>query len=99
MGSAGDLDRGGDGHPGLAPADAAAADRGGVAVVEADRHPHLADEIALLEECLARNVPALGICLGAQLLARALDRAVPPSPVREVGFEPVRPTAAAARNS
>ena len=43
----------------------------------------------------ALPISVLGICLGAQLLARALDRAVPPSPVREVGFEPIRPTSAA----
>lgn len=58
-------------------------------------HPFLADVRALTREAVDRGVPVLGICLGAQLLARALDRAVPPSPVREVGFEAIRPTAAA----
>ena len=59
-------------------------------------HPFLGDVRAFTRGAVERGVPVLGICLGAQLLARALDRAVPPSPVREVGFEPVRPTAAAA---
>lgn len=59
-------------------------------------HPFLADVKSLTREAVDRKVPVLGICLGAQVLARALDRAVPPSPVREVGFEPVRPTEAAA---
>lgn len=59
-------------------------------------YPFLADVKGLTREAVDRGVPVLGICLGAQVLARALDRAVPPSPVREVGFEPVRPTAEAA---
>ena len=40
-----------------------------------------------------RGVPYLGICLGAQILARALGRTVVRAPVREVGFEPLHPTA------
>ena len=37
-------------------------------------------------------MPYLGICLGSQILARALGAEVVKGPVKEVGFEPVRLT-------
>lgn len=52
--------------------------------------PWLAPEKALLRAAIAREVPVLGICLGAQLMAAALDAPVGPSPEREVGWWPVR---------
>ena len=65
-------------------------------VDDTDRHPFLKEVRDLTREALERRIPYLGICLGAQVLARAMDRAVPLAPVREMGFEVVRPTAAAA---
>lgn len=59
---------------------------------EVDRHPFLARERALLRRAVEDGVPVLGICLGAQLLARALDAAVTRSPVAELGFLPIRLT-------
>lgn len=59
---------------------------------EVKRHPFLGRERELLREAVHAGVPVLGICLGAQILARALDAAVPRSPVRELGFLPVRLT-------
>lgn len=44
---------------------------GAMGVYEADRHPFLGEELALLAERLALSRPVLGICLGAQLLAAA----------------------------
>jgi GMP synthase (glutamine-hydrolysing) len=40
-------------------------------VYEADQHPVLKEEIALLAERLANDRPCLGLCLGAQMLAAA----------------------------
>jgi GMP synthase (glutamine-hydrolysing) len=60
-----------------------------------DRHPHLATEIAAIREALARDIPILGICLGAQLLAAALGANVRPHSVREIGWYRLDPTAAA----
>ena len=42
--------------------------------------------------------PFLGVCFGGQLLAWALDAAVGEGPVREIGFEPIHPTEAAAHD-
>ena len=65
-------------------------------VDEVNDHPFLKEDRDLTREALARGVPFLGICLGAQMLARALDVAVVRAPVKEVGFEPLRPTVSAA---
>jgi GMP synthase (glutamine-hydrolysing) len=44
---------------------------GHMGVYEADQHPFLREEIALISERLANERPCLGICLGAQMLAAA----------------------------
>lgn len=44
---------------------------GHMGVYEADQHPFLKEEIALLSERLANERPCLGVCLGAQMLAAA----------------------------
>jgi GMP synthase (glutamine-hydrolysing) len=62
---------------------------GPMGVYEADRHPHLANELALIRDALARDVPVLGICLGSQLVAAALGAEVRPSGTQEIGFLPV----------
>ncbi len=69
---------------------------GGTANVdETDRHPYLAVVRELVREAVERRVPYLGICLGSQLLARALGQPVFRAPVKEVGFHPLRPLPAA----
>lgn len=45
---------------------------GSVSAWEDDWAPHLRETRALLQDAVARDVPALGICLGAQLAAQAL---------------------------
>ncbi len=65
-------------------------------VDETDEHPFLKEDRDLTREAVERGIPYLGVCLGAQILARALDTPVAPDAVKEVGFEPLRPAASSA---
>lgn len=52
-------------------------------------YPFLGQEIALLEARYENDRPTLGICLGAQLMARAMDAEVRPGPRKEIGWAPL----------
>ena len=52
-------------------------------------YPFLHDELSLLQHRLANQQPTLGICLGAQLMARALGAAVAPMGHKEIGYAPL----------
>lgn len=53
------------------------------------QYPFLAQEVQLLQSRLASGEPLLGICLGAQLMARALGARVRPMGVKEIGYAPL----------
>jgi GMP synthase (glutamine-hydrolysing) len=55
-------------------------------VDQTDAHPHLETEVRVIRQAVERNLPVLGICLGAQLLAKALGSAVTPNPEKEIGW-------------
>ena len=61
----------------------------------AEEQPFLYAVRDLVRDTLARELPYLGICFGAQALAWALGLSVHRSPVREIGFVPIHLTAAA----
>jgi GMP synthase-like glutamine amidotransferase len=65
-------------------------------VYEEREHPWLVDENVLLANAAKAGMPVLGICLGAQLIAKALGAAVTKAPVEEVGWRTVRLTPAGA---
>ena len=62
-------------------------------VEHADEQPFIKEVADLIREAIERRIPLLGVCFGGQLLAWALDADVGESPVREIGFEPIHPTA------
>jgi GMP synthase-like glutamine amidotransferase len=68
-------------------------------VDEVDRHPQLLAERHLMRRAVDAGLPVLGICLGAQMLARAFDAGVHPAPVRELGFKTIRITDAGAKDA
>jgi GMP synthase (glutamine-hydrolysing) len=58
------------------------------------RYRHLATEVDAIQRALADGKPVLGICLGAQLLARALGAPVTRHHEKEIGWYDVTPTTA-----
>ena len=72
---------------------------GGVMNVDmTDAYPFLEIERRPVRAAVDAGVPYLGICLGGQMLARALDHPVYSAGVREIGFNALHPTAEAARD-
>jgi GMP synthase-like glutamine amidotransferase len=61
---------------------------------EDDHFAWLEREAEFLQETLAADVPVLGVCLGAQMLARAAGAWVGPAPASEVGWFEVELTPA-----
>ncbi len=62
---------------------------GPIAAYEDDIYPFLQGELRLIEDRLHAGHPLMGICLGAQLIARALGARVYPSGGKEIGFLPI----------
>jgi GMP synthase (glutamine-hydrolysing) len=59
---------------------------------EGQLHPHLNVEMRCIEQALKRDMPVLGICLGAQLLAYTLGGGVRPMNGWEIGWYALEPT-------
>ena len=71
---------------------------GPIGAYEDTAYPFLKDELDIIERRLAIGRPLMGICLGAQLIARAAGARVFPSGVKEIGFAPIALSEAGARS-
>jgi GMP synthase (glutamine-hydrolysing) len=63
-----------------------------------DRFDWLRNEEEFLQDLLATEVPVLGVCLGAQMLARAAGASVGPADTPEIGWHAVSLTPAGERD-
>jgi len=67
-------------------------------VYEEDRYPFLRQEDLFIKESIQRGKTILGICLGAQLIAKALGAKVYKAPVKEIGWYDVTVTKEGAKD-
>lgn len=72
------------------PFDAVIVMGGPMAVYETDSNPWLIQELGFIKKQIERNVPVLGICLGAQIVAAAMGARVYPGQAKEIGWRPVK---------
>jgi GMP synthase (glutamine-hydrolysing) len=62
---------------------------GPIGAYETDKYPWLTAQIAGMRSRLDKQLPALGICLGAQLMAAAMGARVYAGAAKEIGWSPV----------
>lgn len=73
--------------PSLEGCDALVVLGGPMHVCETREHPHLLKEMKLIEAAIQKDLPVLGICLGAQLIAKTLGAQVQINQEREIGWQ------------
>lgn len=59
---------------------------GPMGAYEDEKHPFIIPEIKLIEKALGEDMPVLGICLGAQFMARAAGAIVYSGDTKEIGW-------------
>jgi len=63
---------------------------GSMGALDDEDAPWLPTERALIRDCVAKEVPVLGICLGAQLLGVSLDGEIAQAMEPEIGLHSIR---------
>ena len=61
-------------------------------VYETDKYPFLQMEGELIKRAIEKDMPVLGICLGAQLIAKSLGAQVTKNNEKEIGWYPLKVT-------
>lgn len=90
------FDVGVDSFTGMSPleADLVVVLGGPIAVYDIDKYPYLSTETAWLRARIIEDLPTLGICLGAQVMAAALNaRVYPGTAGAEIGWSALEPGA------
>ncbi len=72
---------------------------GPMSVDDVEQYHFLASEITWIQQAVGMRLPVLGICLGSQLLAKAMGGRVYPNHVKEIGWYPLQILPAAAGDS
>ena len=72
---------------------------GPISVNDIDEYPFIQTELEMLTERLKADKPTLGICLGAQLIAKALGAKVYPGQHKEIGWSPIHLDEAGSRSA
>ncbi|MBL7071900.1 MAG: type 1 glutamine amidotransferase [Candidatus Omnitrophica bacterium] len=67
-------------------------------VYEENKYPFLKEENELIKEAIRTGIPTLGICLGAQLIAKACGARVKRAKNKEIGWHKVKLTPEAAED-
>ncbi len=87
-----------DSLPDASGAEAVVSLGGPMNVYEEEKHPYLAAENTFIKELIDRDIPTLGICLGAQLIAKAAGAPVTRAIQEEIGFSRVEFTSQGRRD-
>jgi GMP synthase (glutamine-hydrolysing) len=72
---------------------------GPIGAYDDNRYPTLGPLLSMIEKRVAAGLPTLGICLGAQLIARAMGARVYPAGHAEIGWAPLTLTEAGCASS
>lgn len=65
---------------------------GPIGANDEEGYPFLRAELDLIERRLKRGAPTMGICLGAQMIAKVIGATVAPARAKEIGIAPIRLT-------